>query len=724
MAMRVGPVGGRRNSTRSGVTHRLRSLRRGHLNPKPRNHRTKHQSPRTPRMRPRRGVVERLMTDEPTTARPVLRLRVVGGVVLALFGVMFMRLWTLQVLDNSSYVATVNQNQIRTVQVPAARGLILDRSGSTIVGNTVSRNVLLSSAAATQYPTVVGRLAAVLGIAPSAIATDLVDSKNNKYEPVTILADAPMQDVLYIGEHASEFPGVTTTATSQRSYPQGVVGAQVVGNVGTMTAAEYKIDQSKGYQVNDQVGQAGLEQQYESVLRGTPGTQNLEVDAHDQVVAQLGGTGSIPGGDLVTNIDSGLQQALQTSLDNELLVDRNTRDSTSGLYPPAPSGTALALDPQTGAVLAMVSAPTYNPTVWNGGISMLDWSALNAPSAHQPVVNRAIDGAYTPGSTFKLVTATAALGAGLITPDTVIDDTGTFTVPKCIGMCQFHDDDYQAAGPITVSSALTVSSDVFFYNMGYDFWVNRSTYGDTPIQNAAAQYGLNAPTGVDLPGESVGIVDSLAERQKLHAADPAAFPNQPSWYVADNMEMAFGQGETSLTPVAIANAYATFANGGTRYKPQIAAGVVTPTGKVVKSFQPVVAGHVPVSASARAAMLAGFEGVVSNPSGTASGVFAGFPMSKMQLAGKTGTASHNGQEPDALFVGWGPVSNPQYLIMVIVNQGGFGASAAAPVARDGFNYLLANPVLPVQLNAPPIGAAPTVSVGSPTTPAPSLSITP
>jgi penicillin-binding protein 2 len=653
-------------------------------------------------------MVERLMADEPTTARPVIRLRVVGVFAGALFAIMFIRLWSLQVLDNSAYTAAVNQNQVRAVQVQAPRGLILDRSGATIVGNTVSRNILLSQQAAVQYPAVVGNLAALLGITPSAIQTDFADSENSQYDPVTILANAPMSDVLYIGEHASEFPGVTTSATSERSYPLGTAGAQVVGDVGDASAAQLKAGKGEGLQLGDQIGQAGLDEEYDPFLRGKAGEQQLEVDARDQVVGTLGQTSPVPGDDLVTNIDAGLEQTLQTSLDNELLADRKTIDASTGRVPPAPDGAAIVIDPQNGAVLAMVSAPTYNPTIWNGGISTTNWAALNAPSAHDPIVNRAIDGTYIPGSTFKLATATAALKDGLISPDSYIDDPGSFTVPNCTGMCKFVDNDNEQQGPITISTALTVSSDVFFYTLGYDFWVDRGTYGATAIQDVASDYGYGSKTGIDLPGEAQGIVDSLAERQKLHTAYPTAYPNPPAWYVADNIEMAFGQGGTSITPIEEAEAYATFANGGTRYQPEIAAGFVTPGGKVVKAVKPIVTGHVDLSASDRAAMLAGYEGVVSDPNGTATSVFAGFPMNQMQLAGKTGTASQNGEVPTAWFVGWGPVSDPQYLIVVVVDQGGYGADAAAPVARDGFNYLLANPISPVQMTVP---TAPSSSAG-------------
>ncbi len=312
----------------------------------------------------------------------------------------------------------------------------------------------------------------------------------------------------------------------------------------------------------------------------------------------------------------------------------------------------------------------------------------------EPTLNRAIQGRYTPGSTFKLNTATAALNTGLISPTTPYYDTGTFKTPDCqynSTTCTFHDAPGDPGGTFNVSSALSVSSDDFFYNLGYLFYAKAASYGQTPIQDTAAQYSLGQLTGIDLPGEVAGRVDSQPERVKLHAEDPTAFPNT-SWYTGENIEMAFGQGGTYITPIEQAVAYSTFANGGTRYAPQVAAAVVSPSGKVVKRFTPQVVGHVPMSPTNRQAMLTGFEGVVTSQDGTAYGVpgLAAFPGG---VAGKTGTADTvAGKEPTAWFVGFGPVANPQYVVVCVIDQAGYGATAAAPVVAQIFDYLAAHPV--------------------------------
>ncbi len=651
-------------------------------------------------------------TSEPSAPRTIVRLRVVGVLVAALFALMFIRLWYLQVLDTTAYSQTVAQNQVRLVQVPAPRGLILDRSGTSIlVGDQVTRNITLSRVAAQQHPEVVGMLAALLGLTADQINADLNNDQFSLYEPVPIVTNAPLSDVLYIGEHATLFPGVSISSGTQLTYPYGTTGTQMLGYVRQINGTELKAHSAQGYQLGDEYGQDGLENQYEAYLRGAPGVNHVEVNAQGQVVGSLGQTPPRSGDDVVTNIDVGLEQTLQTSLANQIKNLSGTVDPSTGKVEHPTGGAAVALDPQTGAVLALVSDPTYDPSIWNNPV--ITQAQLNALGSAQS--DNAIDGFYTPGSTFKLATATAALQTGLITPTSTYHDTGQFVIPGCtVGAkgCQtYFDNDQPASGTyLNVSQALTVSSDTFFYNLGAQFWDDykkNGQYGETPIQDVAAQYGYGQKTGIDLPGEDAGDYARVASPQvyaKEHAQYPTVYPYS-GWFTGNNVQMAFGQDQTVITPIEQAVAYATFANGGTRYVPQIAAGIVTPGGKVVKTFKPKVAGHVTISAANHQAMLAGFEGAVNAPGGTATSSFAGFQFSQLSLAGKTGTASSLEQVPTSWFVGWGPVDNPQYLIVVVIEKGGYGASAAAPVARDGFSYLVANPPAPVDLTAPKGGSA-------------------
>jgi penicillin-binding protein 2 len=626
-------------------------------------------------------------------------------VAAAAFCLMGVRLWYLQVLDRAAFERTVVANQLRLVEIPPPRGLILGSRGQVLVGDQVTQDVLLSRQAARHDPEVVARLAALTGVSPATIEQDLANPQYSPYEPVPVVRDAPPQVVLYLGEHQSEFPGVTTVADTVPSYPLGDTGAQVFGYLGPLEHP------TPGYQLGDQVGVAGLEATYEHVLRGVPGVDRVEVDATGRVVGNLGEVPARPGDDLVTNIDPGLEQFLQQAIDQEVASLQGRIDPSTGKVISATGGAGVVLDPNTGAVLAIVSSPSYDPTWWIGGMSDAHWAALQNPNAHAPLLDRAIDGMWAPGSTFKLVTATAALDDGLITANTVIDDPGTFTIPGCHGKCVFHDNDNEAAGPITVSRAISVSSDVFFYNLGYDFYVRQRQFGPTPIQDMAANYGYGQRTGIDLPGEAAGIVDSYAARAKLHREYPNAYP-PPSWYAGDNLELAFGQGGTLVTPIQQAVAFATFANGGTRYVPRIAAGVVSASGRVLARYGPEVAGHVPLPPSTRDPMLTGFEGAVSSPGGTAYGVFQsiGFPLSQFPIAAKTGTASAYGQVPTSWFVAFGPVGAPRYVVAVVIEHAGYGASAAAPVVAKTFQYLLAHPAAPAAL--PPVGSRFEGGVGS------------
>jgi len=568
--------------------------------------------------------------------------------------------------------------------------------------------------AATQYPAVVGRLAALIGETTAQVQASIDDKSYSVYKPVPILTNAPLADILYVREHADEFPGVSSSATTERNYPQGELpgpaagsypAAQTLGYVGTINSAELASRASQGYQAGDPFGQSGLEYQYETELRGTPGTQHLEVDPQGQVVGTLSSTPAVPGDTVVTNLDTNLQQVADNALASQIEnlktnpANYDKQCNNGGGCQPNPTGGAVVvMSPQTGAVYALSSYPSYNPNVWVGGISTAEYAALSAPANNEPLINRTIDGLYTPGSTFKLSTATAALNTGLWAPGQYYDDTGTFKVRNCqyqSTTCNFHNSEGDGGfGEINISTALTVSSDDFFYNLGDLFYDSTAQYGQTPIQDQAAQYGLGALTGIDLPGESNQTrVDSHAERLKLHAESPKGFP-YTTWYAGENVEMAFGQGATVITPIEQAVAYSTFANGGTRYAPQVAAAIISPSGAVVKRITPQVTGHVNLPPSTYNALLAGFTGAVqsANPRGTAYGV-AGLESFPGGVAGKTGTAdTEAGKEPTGWFIGFGPTADPQYVVVCVIDQAGFGATAAAPVVGDIFSYLATHPV--------------------------------
>jgi len=678
-------------------------------------------------------------------SRPNVRLAVVGLVFLALFATMVLRLWSLQVIGQKSAVAAVNQNGIRDVAVPAARGQILDRNDKVLVGNEVEQQIVLSRYEAQVNPAIIAKVAALVGETPAEVQMAISNSQFSVYQPVPVLTGAPMATIEYLQAHQAEFPGVSVQETTVRTYPLGgscgCTATHVLGYVGPISAAQLKANPNAGYQPSSLVGQTGLEQSYEQYLRGVPGEDALSVNAQNQVVATLHKSPPKEGDILVSNIDANLQQAAQAALNDDINADHNTLDKTTGIYPAATDGAAIVMDVNTGAVLAMASYPTYNISDWIGGISVPQYQTLFAgcsgTSTGCPLDNYAIQGLYTPGSTFKLVTSAAALKAGLVNPGTYFDDTGSYTANGCKPQfanagCTFKDAEAQGAGYVNLSDALTISDDYFFYKLGDLFYDSTPRLGPAPVQNMADQFGLDQVTGIDLPGESQGRVDSQSERELLHREAPGAFPTT-TWYAGDNIEMAFGQGATLVTPLGLANAYATFANGGTRYQPQVGAALIDPaTDKLVKRIQPRVIGHVSIPASDYGAILQGLEGTVE--SGTAAATFqqvAKFSLGQFRIAGKTGTADVSGgitsgvKEPNAWFVAFGPIPNPRYVVIVVVDHGGYGAQAAAPAVMNIFNYLVTNPIGPVQLpslSSPPSNT-PAASNPAAGTPAPTTTTT-
>jgi penicillin-binding protein 2 len=667
-------------------------------------------SRREPKIRERKGVSLSDLVPSPDEleSRPDFRLIVIGLIALVLFAVMVLRLFTLQVVDAKTYRKAVNANQVRIVSIPAPRGLITARSNTVLVGNASTQEIVLSRQEAAQYPSVIGEVAALTNQTPAAVKKILANPKYDPYQPAPIMTNAPTATIQYLEEHQSEFPGVSVMTSTTRTYPQESLASpstatHILGYVGAISAAQLAAHPNQGYAISSEFGQSGLEGFYESALRGTAGSEALAVNASGEVAGTLSEKAAVPGDTVVTNIDLGLQQYLQAVLHQQILTDRQTLDTKDNVYPPAINGAAIVMDPQTGAVLAMASDPTYDLSQFVGGISQ---SELNAILSTGALNNYAIQGLYIPGSTFKMVTATASLLDGLFPADKYVDDNGTFVVPTCqfLGSgCIYKDDENGGTGEVDLPLALTRSSDYYFYNLGYLFSLDPAKYGPTPIQDVAHNYGLDQPSGIDLPGESTGRIASQAEILKLHAESPKGFPNT-TWYTGDDIEMAFGQDGTVVTPIGMAVAYSTLLNGGTRYEPEVAAGVVTSTGHVVERYEPRVAGHVALNSSITNPIIEGLLGVVNDPTGTAYSAFqqyAHYDQASFVVGGKTGTASNSpGQEPNSWFIGFGPGANPSYVVVCVIDQGGYGASAAAPVVAQVFNYLANNPVQPVVFPTP------------------------
>ncbi|MCX6512546.1 MAG: penicillin-binding protein 2 [Actinobacteria bacterium] len=640
-----------------------------------------------------RDIVPAAPSDVPS--RPALRIGFLALVGLSMLTFMVLRLWSLQVVNHNSFSAVAHTNQLRNAVVPAPRGTVVDRNGTVLVTVQGETQVVISKEAASQHAGVISRLAALLGVSPTELEATINNKQYLPYQPVPVLSNPSPEVRTYLAEHVDEFPGVEVIQVTRRGYPQGGTTANhVLGYVGQVSATDLTSDTGHVYGPTSPIGKDGIEKYYEPYLRGKDGSALLEVNVHGQIVGTLKHIKPTTGDTVALNLDTGLQQHVERVLADAILRDRKTVDSRSNNFPPAINGAVVALDVRNGAVLAMASYPSYDLNSWVGGISTADYAQIAKVGGE---TNYAVSGQFVPGSTFKLITAIASLKNGLMAADQYVPDFGKFVVPNCKKYghgCVFKDDEAGGAGMVNLVKALTVSSDYYFYNLGYLFWASGKRFGDLPIQSVGAQLGLATQTGVDLPNESSGFIDSAPVRLAHHAATT-------TWYAGDNIEMAFGQGATVVTPLAMANAYATFANGGTRYAPEIVGAILKPNGQMVTRFGPKVVAKMDIPDSVRRPILEGLIGVTQNPEGTgyrAFQDFAHFDQNAFPIAGKTGTASNSpGQEPNSWFVGFGPANNPRYVVLCVIGQGGYGASAAAPVVAQTFNYLVANEPGPIVL---------------------------
>jgi penicillin-binding protein 2 len=346
--------------------------------------------------------------------------------------------------------------------------------------------------------------------------------------------------------------------------------------------------------------------------------------------------------------------------------------------------------PNKGSLLAMASFPTYNPANFTDGIDEPEWAYLQDPANHYPLINRAIQGQYAPGSTFKLVTAYAGLASGAIAPESTISDGGVYRVPNCSGgTCTFRNAGSVAHGRVNLEQAITVSSDVYFYDLGARFWIEREAYGD-PIQDAATRFGFGADTGIPLANELSGWIPTPENTLQRHEENPTAFPFG-EWYTGNNVNIAVGQGDVVVTPLQLTNAYAALANGGHVRAPQLAREVREPgADDVVRQIESQELHTIDFATGWRESLMAGFTGVTQDGDGTARGTFADFP--NWIVAGKTGTAEVDNKADTSLFVGMAPAEAPSYVAAAILEESGFGGSAAAPLIRRIFESI-ADPAL-------------------------------
>ena len=681
------------------------------------------------------------------------RLLVVYALVAFMLAGLGGRLYYLQVMNTTAFAKLASANQTRDVAVPAVRGRILDDVGRELVGNqshlVVSVNMMLLNRQRDGGAAVLHRLAGLLGTSYQQLADKVrlctrgVSQPcwtGSPYQPIPVAQDVSDQVALQVLEQPALYAGVTAQVQPVVQYPSphGANPAQVLGYLQPITPQEMQALHltETGFSGVDLVGQSGLEAQYDSALRGRPGTQTVTVNAAGEVTGTLGTAPAQPGYDLVTSINANIQRVAQDALNWAIGKARSSGNAAN-------QGAAVVMTTD-GRVVAMASYPSYNPSVWTGGISQGEYDYLTSPSAGEPLNNWATQGQYAPGSTFKLVSTAAAVANGY-------DLNGLYGCPASvtIGGQTFYNDGEPGLGDMSFKEALIASCDTVYYTLGYDMylsdkpWLNDVTKPDTPNQKMQQQeldWGFGNPTGIDLPSESLG---SIPTRQWLYwlwkdnaytgqnwckyGKQYGSYVQQIEWQDCRSGNVwepgqaaiaAIGQGYVTVTPLQLADAYVALANGGTLYSPRIGSALIDPrSGRVVQRISPPVIRHVPASWYTLSYIRDALAGVVT--SGTAAGAFGGFPLNKVCVAGKTGTAQLFGKNATSVFASFAPCDHPRYVVVLMVPNAGYGADVAAPAVRqiwDGI-YGLEGRHPAVSGGAVPL-ALPTISPTGPITPPP------
>jgi penicillin-binding protein 2 len=609
-----------------------------------------------------------------------LRIAVVGVFAVTIFCVLFFRLWALQVISGQQYLEDARNNQVRTFRAPAQRGSIIDRNGKVLVSNVPSTVAQLWPAAlddltAEERETTLRRVGRLLDVPYRRIVHELELRKNDLLTPVTIKTDVPNAKVNYLLEHQNDFPGVQISQASFRHYDQGGIAAQVLGYVSEISPKQVEAQQHDGYAPGDRIGQTGIEGAYDTYLRGRPGIGRVYVDALGRVKSAREYEQLPEAGDNVRlTIDADLQRTAEEALDYGIrIAHEDGRWAADG-------GALVAMDPNTGEILALASNPSFDPSVYTGRVKQRNLNKLAKASANHPTLDRAVAGVYPPGSTFKPVTALAALESGLVAPDELIQCT-----PKEVVDGQtFTNWDPYVNEPMTMTTALAASCDTYFYQLGLRFYERK----DSPLQRWARDMGFGAKTGIDIGPEEKGLVPTPSWRRRYFKTEIDKI-----WTSGDSVQLAIGQGDVLVTPLQMTRLYAMIATGGKLVEPHLVRSVEEPSNQgqapvVLRPYAPKPPKDVRLDPTALRVVQEGLYNATHANYGTSSGVFGAFPV---EIAGKTGTAEkyvrlpgYQGLQDQAWWCGYGPYGKPKLVVCALIENGGHGGVAAAPAALKVF----------------------------------------
>ncbi len=661
--------------------------------------------------RGRRGKV-RASTD----TRSRLRLIVVQALVLSLFVTLFARLWYLQVLTGETYQAQAAEQSIRELVVQPARGLIVDDMGRPLVANrtswvvTVDRT-MLSKMTEQEQEALLRRLAKTVrepyrDIRARTLLCGEPDSvrgtcwNGSPYQPVPVADDVGQQVAVSILEQSEDFPAVLAESQSVRAYPSphGINAAHLLGYLSPITEDELDDAQEKGdasVHGASVVGRAGVEKQYDKFLRGHPGYKQVAVDSMGRVLERSGEVEGRVGDTLVTSIDARVQAVVERQLRSTIKLARQTTDPVTGRPYAADSGAVVVLDATNGRVVAMAGQPTYDPGLWVNGITTKGLERLYSEKAGTPLLFRATQGQFAPGSTWKPFMTAGALTNGY-TQDSRLDCSPSFTV----GNRAFKNYESGSYGYIGFDKALQVSCNTFFYRIGYDFWQKFGTDVDDvkakdPLVSMAKIFGFGSETGIDLPGEASGRIADRRWKRDYYEANRDYYceiGEEPgydflhvfarefciegfTYRAGDAVNFAIGQGDTIVTPLQLARAYAAISNGGTLWEPRVGKAVVSPAGKVVKRIKPTKQGRVEVSRETLDYIDTALLGTTRT--GTSSWRFVDFPLDEVKIRSKTGSAEVYGKQSTS----WLASYDKQYAMVMMVSQAGTGSGTSGPAVR-------------------------------------------
>jgi penicillin-binding protein 2 len=628
-----------------------------------------------------------------------------------MFAALTTRLWYLQVLASQTYVKIANNTSFRWLQVEPERGRILDSNGDPLVDNRESRVVTVQQQLLGSDPeAVLFRLAQHLGVPEKDIVRKMDDPDYYDYQRIPVAVDVSEDKIFYIAEHPKLFPGVGWGQQSVRRYPDGPLAAHVLGTVGLISSVEAKDPTFADYGVDDTVGKTGLEKTYERFLHGTPGTNKIVVDPAGTLLDELGGQLPVPGYDVKLYLNTKTQNIVERDLLAGIerarsLSDEDTSNDVTNFV--ANAGAVVVMDPKTGGVEASASWPTYDPTQFVKGMTNKEYKQrFRNMSSGDPLFDRATQGVYAPGSTFKPFIALAALKNGVVSPGSLTDCPAQWAY-RLDPDHPFSNWSTYNQGLMTIPEALQRSCDTVFYQWGgafYDRWrSNQLGAGSEPLQHDLRGFGFGRQPGLDVPSESAGFIPTAAWKEQQSKQDPKNFPY--GWLPGDDILMSIGQGYVLTSPMQIATAYSAIANGGRLCEPHLAEQIQTSDGKRVHKIGSNCR-DLPYTQQEINLIQEGLRRVVAPGNGTASAAFAGFPLSQVPVMGKTGTAERPGfttvaGQTQSQDTSWfaaivGPPGD-QHVIVAMVEQGGHGSTTAAPIVRSIIEdmYKLGNTGAPV-----------------------------